>query len=391
MTSSGSRTSRGRRASARTTAGFSKGQLFFCFMAAFCLLLVLRNADAAVEYMGRGLRLCVDTVIPSLFPFMVISELLVRSGAGEVLGRVFARPMKWLFGLSGAGSTAVVLGSLCGFPMGARTAVGLLDRGEITREECAHLLTFSNNPSSAFLITAVGVSLFGSRQAGVLLYLTVLGSGLLTGLIFRLLLRRHGDGACAHTTCVHTSSGLHPGGVDTFTASVTGAASGMLTVCAYVAFFSTLSGILSAAAFRSAGAIPPTLWALLCGFLELSGGIGEASALPDAGTALVVSAAVAGWSGLSVHCQVMSMCEGRGISFGPYILAKAMQSALCAGVMRLLLCVLPAGRPGASAVSAAALPAVGGLLPAGRVFPPAVTLAAFAVSFLVWLRERAGK
>ena len=52
-------------------------------MTTFCFLLVLRNADAAVEYMGRGLTLCARTVIPSLFPFMVLSELLVSSGAGE--------------------------------------------------------------------------------------------------------------------------------------------------------------------------------------------------------------------------------------------------------------------------------------------------------------------
>ena len=88
------------------------GQIFFCFMSTFCLALILRNADAAVTYMGRGLTLCARTVIPALFPFMVLSELLVRSGAGEALGRIFSRPMRYIFGLSGAGSTAVVLGSL---------------------------------------------------------------------------------------------------------------------------------------------------------------------------------------------------------------------------------------------------------------------------------------
>lgn len=144
----------------------SFGQVFFCLMSTFCFVLILRNPDVAIEYMGRGLSLCARTVIPSLFPFMVISELMVRSGAGESLGRLFSRPMRYLFGLSGAGCTAVVLGSLCGFPVGARTAVALYDRNAISRRECEHLLTFCNCPSSAFLVTAVGVSLFGNRRLG---------------------------------------------------------------------------------------------------------------------------------------------------------------------------------------------------------------------------------
>lgn len=72
----------------------SFGQVFFCLMSTFCFVLILRNPDVAIEYMGRGLSLCARTVIPSLFPFMVISELMVRSGAGEALGRLFSRPMR---------------------------------------------------------------------------------------------------------------------------------------------------------------------------------------------------------------------------------------------------------------------------------------------------------
>jgi hypothetical protein len=162
-------------------------------MSTFCFVLILRNSDAAIEYMGRGLTLCARTVIPSLFPFMVVSELLVSSGAGEALGRLFSGVMRRVFGVSGAGASAVFLGSACGFPVGARTAVGLLDRGVISKSECEHLLTFVSNPSSAFLISAVGAGLYGNRRLGVALYLVVLSCGLFTGFLARFCLRRTGD------------------------------------------------------------------------------------------------------------------------------------------------------------------------------------------------------
>ncbi len=305
-------------------------RLFFCLMSTFCFLLVLRNAEAAIAFMGRGLTLCARTVIPSLFPFMVLSELLVSSGAGEAFGRLFARVMKWLFGLSGAGVSALFLGSLCGFPVGARTAVSLYDHNRISKAECEHLLTFTNNPSSAFLISAVGLSLFGDRRLGVILYVTVLGTSFLIGILARFFLR----GSGTPEDHPHYPTGLHPGGISMFTSAITSAATGMMTVCAYVVFFSALTGALGHALGDRVGG---TSFVLLSGLLEMTGGIADAAMLPHRDLAVILTAAIAGWSGLSVHGQVMTLCGGRGLSFKPYIIAKAVQGLLCALVMAVVL------------------------------------------------------
>ena len=309
----------------------SAGQVGFWLMSTFCFILVLRNSDAAVEYMGRGLTLCAKTVIPSLFPFMVVSELLVSSGAGEALGRLFSGIMRRIFGISGAGASALFLGSMCGFPVGARTAVSLYDKGVISRSECQHLLTFTCNPSSAFLITAVGVSLYDSRALGVTLYCVVLLCGLFTGFLARFFLRSPKEPP-EHP---HFPSGLHPGGVESFTGAVSSAATGMLTVCAYVIFFSALTGALECAV-SELGVMGSWGYTLLCGLLEITGGISQASTLSGS-ACLILTAAFAGWSGVSVHCQVMTLCGGRGLSFKPYILAKAFQGALCGVVTMVIL------------------------------------------------------
>ena len=308
------------------------GQVCFCLLCTFCFLLILRNSEVAIQYMGSGLTLCAKTVIPSLFPFMVVSELLVRSGAGEAFGRIFSRIMRRVFGLSGAGVSAVILGSMCGFPVGAKTAVSLYDANLISKSECEHLLTFTSNPSSAFLVTAVGVSLFGSGQIGTMLYTVVLGSSFLVGFLARFFIRGKGK-PIAHP---HYPSGLHIGGADMFTSSVSAAANAMLTICAYVVFFSALTGALGSMVADNTH-LGETASACLAGFLELTGGISRASGLSSVKTALVLTAAFAGWSGLSVHCQVLSLCGGRGLSFKPYFLAKAAQAVVAGVAMALLL------------------------------------------------------
>ena len=338
----------------------SKGRFAVWALALGLMALLFASPEASIESIRRGMSLCVRTMIPSLFPFMVISELLVGSGAGEALGRILSKPMQWLFGASGAGSSAVVLGSLCGVPVGASTAVSLYDHNLISKRECEHLLTFANNPSSAFLITAVGVSMYGNRRLGVLLYGVVLGCGLFMGLLFRFFL--NGKRGSLRHEHPHFPMGFHPdgtagvgetsprsGGIYVLTGAVSRSAVNMLTVCAYVVFFSTVTGVVVTGIMEHSplfsGSPGEILSALLCGLLEISGGVSQSAMIFGSGTfgsrtgelSLILSAMIAGWSGLSVHCQVMTLCGGRGISFKPYLCAKAAQGMLCGVVMILLL------------------------------------------------------
>lgn len=303
----------------------SPGQLVFCLVCGFCLLLTLYYSDYAIEYMGAGLLLCVRTVIPSLFPFMVISGLMVSVGLGEIVGRFCEGAVRRLFGVSGASACALFMGAVCGFPIGAKTIVALLDAGHISRREAERLMCFCNNPSSAFLISAVGVSLYSNRRAGVILYLTTLSSAMLLGIASRLIFGR----ACTDTPATRPHRPPVPG-LDSFTGAVSDAASGMLNVCAYVVFFSAIMGCLGRLITQLG--CPAALGALFYGMVELSGGVSAAAAIGPTPTGLCLTAFIIGWSGLSVHFQIMSLCRGRGLSFKGYFVAK-----LCHGTLNALM------------------------------------------------------
>ena len=87
------------------------GALWFLADAAHC--------RAAVE---EALSLCARSVIPSLFPFLVISSLLLAMGFGDLTASVLSGLMEPLFRIGGPGSAALVLGLLGGYPIGAKTA-----------------------------------------------------------------------------------------------------------------------------------------------------------------------------------------------------------------------------------------------------------------------------
>ena len=81
-----------------------------------------------------------------------------------MISRLFYRPFRALFGVSRAGSGALILGALCGQPVASCAALELYEHGMITEEETVRISLFANNPSAGFLIAAVGGTLFGNTQ-----------------------------------------------------------------------------------------------------------------------------------------------------------------------------------------------------------------------------------
>lgn len=288
----------------------------------FTLFLLLKNANVAASGAAKGLSLCARTLLPSLFPFLVLSELLVASGAGEKLGALLGAPISRITGVSGRGATCFLLGVVCGFPVATLTARGYLSRGEISKKEAERVLLFANNPGAAFLVATVGEGLLGAKgKGGILLFSTLLAS-LLFGVLLRLV------GGKAETVATTKKGGemahLSP---TVFTECVKRALSAALTLSAFVILFSAVGEALAAA--LNAVALPSGVGIFLQGVLELTGGLAAATALPTCAL-LPAMAFFCAFSGLSVAFQIHAVAEGIDVRMGQYLAAKTAQGALAA-------------------------------------------------------------
>ena len=294
----------------------------------FILLLLLRNTELAASQIRNGLTLCGHVIIPSLFPFLVLSELMLLCGIDQSAAKLLHRPMGKLFKLSGSAGCALILGGLCGYPVGARMGASLYDRGEIDRDTLSFLLMFCNNASPAFLIGTVGTLLWGERWIGFLLFLIQLLSSALIGICFA---RKR-----TVPTIVKTGMDRHTIGLSAFPLAFVRAVNAMLSVCAYVIFFSAVIGVLDALPWR--GDFASLIKTILFGLFEISSGMKSAASLSDPALGFVLSALFMGWSGLSVHGQIITATADRGVSYRRYFFAKALQGLLCAG-MATVVCL----------------------------------------------------
>lgn len=137
---------------------------------------ILDNVTASVLY-------CLTSLVPSLFPFMVLASFGVRSGAGEVLGRLLSPVTRYVFRLPRICGATLLLSFFGGYPAGARGVSLLLEEGKITREQAGRMMTFCVAPGAAFVVTFLGCGVLGSLQIGWLLFLSVTLAGLLLGCI----------------------------------------------------------------------------------------------------------------------------------------------------------------------------------------------------------------
>lgn len=130
--------------------------LLFAILMGFILI----YSAKAKEYAYLGLSVWFEQMIPSLLPFMIISSMLIKLNLDELLIKPVSGILKRIYGLSDAGVYVLVMGFLCGFPMGAKAAVMEYEEEKITKDEAQFLLSFSNNIGPAYFLSFVYGSIY---------------------------------------------------------------------------------------------------------------------------------------------------------------------------------------------------------------------------------------
>ena len=322
-------------------------------LAALALLIATVGLVAApaqaIAGAKEGLMLCFNVIVPSLFPFFVLSSLVVDLGLAAYLGRAMEGLMRPLFRVSGSCSAAVALGFIGGYPVGARTALQLYEQGLCSKTEAERLLAFCNNSGPAFILGVVGAGIFGDSRVGLLLYLTHALASLMVGLLFRF----YGGWEGKRTQ----ASRPKPIRTVTLPAAFTGAVSralqSTLNICAFVVFFAVVLRLLSAYGVLSALASLLSLagleaeWAkrLVAGLLELSSGVASLQGGAGLTGRVSMAAFMLGWAGLSVHCQVLSFLVDSGLSARVYLAGKLCHGLIAAGLTYALTRLFPLSAP----------------------------------------------
>ena len=316
--------------------------LFLIFT--FCLLIFSKSNLPAVK---SGLALWANSVVPSLFPFFVATELLMHTNIIYLLGNVLNNYMKPIFNIRGEGAFAFIMGIISGYPVGAKIASNFRKNNICTKEECERLLSFTNNSGPLFIIGTVGILMYRNTTIGILLFITHLLGCITVGFLFRYWKKGRdssNDISKINSYAQQKKSVSFSNLGEILAESITNSISTILLIGGFVVIFSSIISIFKASGllnimttclspiFRMLNIDTNFVQGILTGILEITNGISTISSIAYKKLSLniIITAFLLGFGGISILLQVWSITSKTDLSIKPYLYGKLLHGLLSA-------------------------------------------------------------
>lgn len=286
----------------------------FLLLAAFTTVLLFAVPELCAETLRDGLQLCSGPLLVSLFPFLVVSPLLMHSGAGEMLGFVL-QPVARLIGIRARSAGGVLLiGFLGGFAPAASAAREAVNTGQLSAKQASALLPACICSGPSFVILTVGEQMLGSYALGIRLFAAQVLAGYLSAALLNRLSGLHSQ----PSKSPDVPSAKQEAALPPLDAIIAQAAVTYLKLCSFILYFRLLAagcGVF----LPGSGAVLPAMLLEVCSGCDYASRTGLwASTLCCASLSL---------QGVSVLLQVRTICP-KEVSFKPLLAARLLHLPL---------------------------------------------------------------
>ncbi|WP_411748314.1 hypothetical protein [Psychrobacillus psychrotolerans] len=267
-------------------------------------LIILLFLQPGVAHKGalEGMRIFTTALLPYLLPYLVITQLFIRS-KNSFLNTT--NKYKMYFNI-------YLLSAIGGFPSGAAVITSLKDIGTLNKNNASWLLAICHAPSPMFVIGFVGIEIFHAEIAGIKLLIIIHAVNLVFLLVFIVL-----------SPPIHPSTHIQKPSESPFQESIKETYQILLLIGTTVIFFTTVSFIVFESVKEILPNISPTLLVFVASLFEMTGGISLAGEMLS-GSALLplVVAFIIAFSGISIHMQIIVLAQKANISIRKYILFR---------------------------------------------------------------------
>lgn len=257
----------------------------------FTIILFIFLSDSIRQSILSSLSLCVKIMLPALFPFFILSGMLVDFGLDMLL------PPTWC---------SFFIGTICGYPLGTRTVCAYYKQNKLKKTQASRLLACTANASPAFVVVAIGAAILQSKKIGfLLLFCQFINSFIL----FCLLIPKGNSSLCSSYTEISF--------VPSLINNTKNATQQILFTCSLTIVFGIICDLVSPLIANE------TINKLLVGFIEILHGC----ALLGTHDILII-AAVLGCSGLCVWFQCIYFIRSTDLSI-KYLIFGKIHATFC--------------------------------------------------------------
>ena len=276
-------------------------EYIFISLSIFLLGLIVSGPGVCTLGARRGLKICCEVLIPSLFPFSVPVLFLIGTNAFK------NSKNKTLF--------IFILSMLGGYPIGAKLIVQSYSQGNLDEELSRKMFPFCVNAGPAFIVVAVGKGILKSANLGYVLLISHLLASIIIALVFlpeSTAYNNEKKGSSNQNVC------------DNFVSSIYGASTACISICAYVIFFSVVNQYI----VHFSQVFKPLK--IMLYFMEVT------SALSLTKSIYVISFLL-GFAGVSIWMQVFSMASEIRPNMAKFTIVRILHGGLSTAIAFIVI------------------------------------------------------
>lgn len=302
----------------------------------FITIQILLSSEQILKTVGFSFGIWKDSIFPSLFPFFVISEILVNYGFIEFIGELFKPLMQKTFKVSGSSAYVFIMGMISGFPSSAKYIKELYTQNLIDDKEGTKILMFTHFSNPLFILGTIAITFLNNKQVGLLILICHYISNIVIGLIFRNLWpKKNNNSNSSLKKAVNLMTEKRLKNKKSFgeiiSNSITNSVNTLLLILGTITTFLIITTILDQN-------ININLFyqSILNGTIEMTQGLKYASNLElSLKFKTILSTMFISFGGISVHMQIISILNDTKIKYFPFLFSRILH-ALIAGMLVFL-------------------------------------------------------
>ncbi len=299
--------------------------LFVVLFMLWMIFVILFNRELIYETISYSLKVWVHNLIPSMFPFFVVSDILLCYHVSEYIPKFIVKFFSKVFNVSNTIIVVFFLSMLSGMPNNARIIAMMLRNNEISLDDANHVLIFTHFPNPSFVFSVVGVFFLHNSYYGIIIYISIILGNLILGFITRNYINHY------HIDYTKKSSKSQNISL-VFIQAVRRSIDSLLLILGIITCFLICSAIIiSKLSFSS------YTNAIIQGIFEITMGI---KAISNLGISdlykVVISAMLISFGGISVHMQIISQIIDTDISYHTFFLARIFH-AILSGIISFII------------------------------------------------------
>ncbi len=312
--------------------------IFFLVLATL-LILSKQNFNSV----KLSVNLFISSVLPSLFPFILFTEIVLKTDTIEILSKIFGNIFSKFFKVNKNCSLAIIIGFICGFPMGSKAVNTLYSQNKISYQDAKALLSFVNNCNPAFILSTIGIGILFNLKIGIILLISHILSSIIIGFMYS---RKHLSNIIHEKDTFLNSFNKKSVNIDRnikinndffgiLKQSILNTFKTLANILGFIIIFNLLYNILYT--FLIKFNINTTILSILSGIFEITKGCADIYAQDISFTAkIIIVSILLGFSGLCINFQIFSTLNDIKYKFSTLIKNKSIHGIL-SGIITYIL------------------------------------------------------